>query len=221
MKTLEKLREETLALLEYNCPEEHRGRAADLVEEFADDRIAANVLNEFYSTVPDAEEDAVLDLRLVTRRAGLFLLCAMTAAGKSHLCLASMEEAAILGPLDQGPGDPEILSFFGFTDNGEFLAKHAEADRLAQYRPVGMDPALCPVCGAADGEFHVLGCPVETCPWCAGQLTACNCRFEKSGKKSFRGERDIDRFAQLLEKKGRVPFRAADERPGFLEEKPR
>lgn len=214
MKNLDDLKKETLALLEYNCPGEHRGRAADLVEEFADDRIAANALNEFYRTLPDAREDAVVDLRIVARKGGVFLLCALTAAGKAHLCLASMEEAAVLGPLDRGPGDGEVLAFFGIADNGEFLARFADPERLPQYRPVGMDPSLCPACGAAEGEPHVLGCPVEVCPWCAGQLTACNCRFEKTGKERLRSERDIDRFAAMLEEAGRIPYRRED-RPGF------
>jgi hypothetical protein len=34
----------------------------------------------------------------------------------------------------------------------------------------------CPACGAKAGDYHVLGCDVEQCPYCGGQLISCDCR---------------------------------------------
>jgi hypothetical protein len=34
---------------------------------------------------------------------------------------------------------------------------------------------LCGDCEAADGEIHDLGCDLEDCPRCGGQLISCGC----------------------------------------------
>jgi hypothetical protein len=36
-----------------------------------------------------------------------------------------------------------------------------------------MNGELCPDCGAAQGKYHRLGCDVEQCPYCGGQLYVC------------------------------------------------
>lgn len=37
----------------------------------------------------------------------------------------------------------------------------------------------CGDCGCAEGKLHRLGCDVERCPLCGGQLTTCACIFAK------------------------------------------
>ena len=36
----------------------------------------------------------------------------------------------------------------------------------------------CGDCAVAKGEFHVVGCDIETCPSCGGQAIGCNCEYE-------------------------------------------
>jgi len=40
---------------------------------------------------------------------------------------------------------------------------------------------VCHDCGAKEGEIHELGCDMEVCPFCSGQLISCGCRYEKLG----------------------------------------
>lgn len=35
--------------------------------------------------------------------------------------------------------------------------------------------SVCGDCDAADGEIHELGCDLEDCPCCGGQLITCGC----------------------------------------------
>lgn len=57
-----------------------------------------------------------------------------------------------------------------------------------------------------EGEEHLLGCVVEVCPWCEGQLNSCNCRFEQLEVDELLDEEQLEKFEDLLNAKGRVPF---------------
>ena len=38
--------------------------------------------------------------------------------------------------------------------------------------------AKCDDCGVPRRSFHLLGCDIESCPRCSGQITSCDCFFD-------------------------------------------
>jgi hypothetical protein len=72
----------------------------------------------------------------------------------------------------------------------------------------------CPDCGAASGAFHQVGCDIEQCPYCGGQLLSCLCRrtpplddrLPWSGQWPGVAEcREFGWYARLLPGQGWVP----------------
>ena len=47
--------------------------------------------------------------------------------------------------------------------------------------PYGSRAAQCGDCGVVRGGLHHLGCDLQTCPRCGGQLLSCGCRFDEDG----------------------------------------
>jgi hypothetical protein len=39
----------------------------------------------------------------------------------------------------------------------------------------------CGDCGVVRGGFHHLGCDIQRCPRCFGQMMSCDCRFDEDG----------------------------------------
>jgi hypothetical protein len=210
MKTVVERKKEIEFLMQYAVPEAQAEAAAALLEKYAADVIGLNLLHSFYMRLPEGSEDWVSGVLLLARRQGVFLLCVLTGNGMQYLYLVNREGAHILGTQAEGIGEREFLDFFGFADAGALAAITGKPESLEEYEPYSAESDLCPSCHAAEGEYHTLGCPVEICPWCKGQLTYCNCRFIKLETDSMERETQVERLLELLEEAGRIFFRKKD-----------
>lgn len=218
--TITKRKDDIQFLMKYAVPEGQAEMAVALLEKYNSDIIALNLLHSFYIHLPEGTDDSVKTLRLLKRSQGVFLLCVSTGNDLHYLYVANNEDAHIIGTLAEGIIDQQLLDFFGYENNDEVLALTAEPEKLQEYEPYTTDSNLCPSCHAAVGEFHTLGCPVEICPWCSGQLTYCNCRFTRLDTDALDKVAQIEKLQELLETEGRIAFKK-EHSPGYptMEEK--
>jgi hypothetical protein len=203
---LQLLIEEIKLFIQYAVTENDREKAYGLVEKYRDNRVALRALKEYYSVLPEAREEPVLSIARIDIKQGVFLL-GLSAGAHEYIFFATEDDAGYLGEYHEGMGDQEILGFFGYADKEEFLQLHptmAEFDDFGETWKI--NSVLCPVCLVPVGEYHHLGCPVEVCPWCLGQLRSCSCRFEQTQSEEFEDDEDLTRFETLLQQKGRIPF---------------
>ena len=213
-KTLIERKNDIQFLMKYAVPEAQVDSAEALLEKYDSDIIALNLLHSFYVHLPEGNDDSVKTLRLLTRRQGIFLLCVSTGNEFHYLYLVNNEAAHIIGTLAEGIADKQLLDLLGYANNEEVLALTEKPENLQEYEPYTPDSNLCPSCYAAEGEFHTLGCPVEICPWCNGQLTYCNCRFTKLDIDAMDKLAQIEKLQELLEEAGRISFKK-EHRPGY------
>ncbi len=216
MDELRKKRRRLRSLMRYAVPDEQLEQALDLLLVFRDDRTALMVLEEFYTCLPDAREDRVRELRAVAGRNGIFLIAAVTRCD-IYLYLISSEGVEFHSSLTEGYLDSELLNFFGFASAAGFKEATDNVENLPLYQPLQIDYNLCPACHAATGELHELGCPVEICPWCGGQLIRCDCRFEQLELDEIGNEQDLIRLEALLARQGRLAY-VPEQRPSFADE---
>lgn len=218
IQTLHDKKKHIELLMQYAVPEEYRDEAADLVNRYDADIIALNLFEAFYSYLPEAQDDAINKLRLIDGKQGNFLICAST-LHDDYVYNVSSELAEFLGTTAQGIWDEEVLAYFGFADRESFIKLCSEIEKFDEYKPTQLDTTMCPACSVASGDHHAFGCPVEVCPWCGGQLINCDCRFRLLGIDRLDRESQADKFLEILESKGRVPFDAALHRPAYPSEK--
>ena len=216
MRDLQGRIEEIRVLMDYAVPDDAREQAEDLLLVYEQDPVALDLLHEFYSFLPEGENDGVCEIRVLARKQGIFLLAVVTAQS-GYLYLVSPEGIEFQGRLADGIWDGELLNFFGFKSQAQCRKQCGNPEQLTRYEPVGRDPDLCPACLAASGEEHELGCPVEVCPWCGGQLVHCNCRYDQLGQDKIESEAELLRFEKILMDRGRIPY-SPEQRPGFLQE---
>lgn len=209
--------EEIKLLIHYAAPEEERLNALSLLTKYSSDRIALNIFRSFYSYLPEGLDDSITKLLLIDRKEGVFLICVITGID-NYLYIANQEKAEFLGQRDEGIWDEEVLKFFDFQDRESSIKKMKSLSQFSTYCPAHTDENVCPVCSVTNGEFHTLGCPVEICPWCKGQLTNCNCRFTMAGKEKLAKEADLAALEIQLHEKGRIPFDSKEQRPSYPSE---
>ena len=216
-EVLEKLLEETKLLIHYAVPADEQSSACDYLESFHADQFALTVIKDYYQTLPEAREEALLKISLIEKKEQVYLFLLST--DKHHyLYLTNDEEGTFLGEYEGGIIDSHILSFFEYPDQAAFKKAHSSIEGYQEYLPLErMNEEICPSCGTKTGNMHTLGCPVELCPWCGGQLNHCNCRFEQLGVEELTDEKKIEELEEKLEKKGRIPY-AKEQRPSFLKE---
>lgn len=196
--------EEIELFIDYGVSQVEKQSALDNLKKYASNTMALVVLRDFYSRLPEFREEAVSSINRIVSRRGMYLLGVDTAKNQ-YLYFFDGEHPFYLGEKKDGIGDSEVLSFFGYANNEDFL-KRVDSDNDEE-QDITLEPkTFCPACGVAPGELHELGCPVEICPWCDGQLNYCNCRFEKLGVDEIVDDSEIDRLEILLNNKGRIPF---------------
>jgi hypothetical protein len=140
----------------------------------------------------------------------------VTTSLDKYIYIADIDRAEYLGRHDDGIWDQDVLDLFAMSRE-ETLEKFHSPEHLPEYVPPSHSQSHCVVCLAKPGETHRLGCPVEICPWCGGQLTNCNCRFTKMGKEELTTEKEVEAFLDLLNDKGRIPYDTSQKLGGLLE----
>ena len=214
---LGKLKEEINVLLPYAVPPEELEIANTFLDTFAGDFFALGIIKDYYQTLPNAYEEALIKISVLEEKEQVFLMLLST-TGHHYFYVTNDDESLFLTEWDKGLEDKQLLSFFGYADSKSFAKAHPDMEKYREYRPLErMDEELCPSCGVKTGSMHTLGCPVEVCPWCGGQLNHCNCRFEQLDVEAFTDEAMLDKFSVKLEKKGRVSY-AKEQRPTFMAE---
>jgi len=201
-------------LIDFATPQEHRQEARALVHSYEGDSMALHVFHSFYSFLPEGQDDAVVSLRFIAAKDGIFLLC-LSSLLDHYVYAGDHEKAEFLGPLRDGIWEEEVHRFFGTTREG-FLKRFGKVETLSVYEPISTNDDRCRICYVFSGEFHRLGCPAEICPWCGGQLTYCNCRFDQANLPPGASAEDrIDQLTRALARKGRIPFSPSDQQLGY------
>lgn len=197
--------------IQFAVSEEDYEAAVDFALKHSKDRDILRLLYQHYSELPEASEQPVNCITELCAKQGVRLLLVITPR-ESHYYLFSNEQAVWLGLVDMEI-DQEVLDFFNI-ENQEGLRQIVVRIQNVDLQAAKTTIKHCPVCGVQEGEYHLLGCVVEVCPWCDGHVSQCNCRFDMIGVEEITSEEELDQFEELLEKKGRIPFQR-DHRPGY------
>lgn len=204
-KELRQLVDEVRLFMKYAVSAVQMGAAEAVVNKYRHNERILRLLREYYFSLPDAREEPVLRIAKLVQQQGVSLLV-VTTSSVSYLYIESAQQVVWLGEY-RGELELEVLEFFGFASQEDFLKICLPVMELEECSPSSAgEPQTCPACGVGTGEFHLLGCAVEICPWCEGQLSKCNCRFEQLEVDAIDQEEQLEDFVDLLTAKGRIPF---------------
>lgn len=198
-----KTTEEIALFINYTVRPEEIAEANGFLRSRANDPQALLLIDEYYTNLLEVNDEALIAIKPLRERRGLGLFVLQTAS-RRYLAISDGEQARILGEYQIEDLPSELLTHFGFKDNAAFQAECPDAAKLSDLRAF-TSRGHCPLCGVAEGEAHLLGCPVEICPWCDGQLISCACRFQQLGNEDI-DEEQLRLFEDLLEAKGRIPY---------------
>lgn len=205
--------EETIKEIElfvqYGVQESEQQDALNFLQRYKKDALALQLMRTFYTSLPETHEEAIARIALIQKKEDIFLLGLSTARHR-YLYLATEQKAVLLGEYGKEIVEPEMLALFGYADPKDFFEKYPDLMVCEEYPPAcDAGSNFCPVCSAAVGEHHFLGCPVEVCPWCDGQFSRCGCRFEKLGLDVLEDEDELEELERILQEKGRIPYTQA------------
>lgn len=205
-KANRQLKEQISLFIEYGVKKQDQIKAKEILNAHENNTMILKILKDFYSRLPECREEAVCNISKIVSRQTMYLI-AIASKNFEYLYFYEGENTFYLGEKKDGIEDDEILKFFGYTSNADFLKQLTISSTLpAVSDGVEEGKTFCPSCAVAVGEIHHLGCPVEVCPWCEGQLSYCNCRFDKLGVEEIISEDQLDLFEIILNEKGRIPF---------------
>jgi len=122
--TLDDQKNAILLLMDYAVNDDHRDKARELLKHYESDAIALLLFHEFYSFLPEAENDAIVILRRLAKKGGNFLIAATTTRD-TYIYLCNNEGAEFLGDHKDGIWDEEVLDYFGLNRETA-LAKFAD-----------------------------------------------------------------------------------------------
>jgi len=198
--------EEIKLFIQYCVRDQDRKKAEDTLVLYSDNPMVLNVLRDYYARMIDLHEEVVCQISNIVTRQGIYLLSVAT-ENYEYLYFFNGDKSFYLGEAKEGIDDSEILSFFGYSSNEDFLKDQTAFANLPVSTGTEKESkAFCPACSVAEGDLHHLGCPVEICPWCEGQISYCNCRFDKLGVEEIVTEAELELFEIILNEKGRLPF---------------
>jgi len=207
------LLDEVKLLCQYGVPASDFDAAIECVDKYQKSRIILRLLEEYYSTLPEGREEAVVKVAMLDSSKGVLLLVLST-GDHAYLYVVSDNDVVWLGEYGSDIRS-EILQHFGYTSQKDFQKKCPKVEDLEEFDASSEEHgSFCPVCGVAEGEHHLLGCSVEICPWCDGQLNTCNCRFEQLKIEEIEGEEQLETFAEMLDAKGRISYKK-EEGPAY------
>jgi len=202
-------------LIEYGVLPGEKEQALAVYERFKNNPAAMALLRCYYSDLPEAREEMAVDLKRVASSGGSEIIV-LRSTNHDYLYLYANDQALYLGEFKDGIEDARILHHFDFRNREDFWKQvPREPGELASLPTLAVEPSsTCVACGVSPGEIHILGCPVEQCPWCSSQLNSCNCRFDKLGLDAIEADEQLDQFEELLERKGRIAF-TVEQNPSY------
>jgi hypothetical protein len=198
------LLEEIEIFIQYSVTESEQQLAKETVQRYEENLVALRVIRDFYATLPEFRQEAVCKVTRIVSRHDSYLIGVDTQKHE-YLYFYSDKQPVYIGEKKDGIGEDALLSFFGYSSNEDFLKNVRQGTENDDHLKMTAKN-FCPACAVAEGEYHHLGCPVEICPWCDGQFTYCNCRFEKLAVEEIDDEAMLERLIILLNNKGRIPF---------------